>query len=65
LGYERRSPIDHPALQHMLLVEPAGRSKLAQWLDSHPTLEERVRRIYGRHMGPMEMKSDATVAPIP
>ena len=63
--YERRSAIDHPALQHMLLVESVGRTKFVQWLDSHPTLEERVRRIYGRHMGPLEMKPDATAAPIP
>lgn len=37
----------HPAVQHMLLVGPqAG----AHWLDSHPPLAERIRRIYGRAM---------------
>lgn len=36
----------HPAVQHMLLVGPAK----AHWLDSHPPLAERIRRIYGRAM---------------
>ena len=37
----------HPAVQHMLLV---GGLAEAHWLDSHPPLAERIRRIYGRHM---------------
>jgi hypothetical protein len=28
---------------------------LARWLDSHPTLDERVRRIYGRTMPPLPL----------
>lgn len=36
----------HPAVQHMLLVGPTR----AHWLDSHPPLAERIRRIYGRAM---------------
>jgi heat shock protein HtpX len=36
----------HSAIQHMLLVGPAR----AHWLDSHPPLAERIRRIYGRAM---------------
>jgi Zn-dependent protease with chaperone function len=36
----------HSAIQHMLLVGPAK----AHWLDSHPPLAERIRRIYGRSM---------------
>jgi len=37
----------HPAVQHMLLVGDQAR---AHWLDSHPPLAERIRRIYGRVM---------------
>jgi heat shock protein HtpX len=33
----------HPAVQHMLLVGEAR----SHWLDSHPPLQERIRRIYG------------------
>jgi len=41
-------------MQHMLLVgnEPGA---VAHWLDSHPTLEQRVRRIYGRALGPLSL----------
>ena len=28
---------------------------MAHWLDSHPTLEQRIRRIYGRPMGPLPL----------
>jgi Zn-dependent protease with chaperone function len=47
-------------LQHLLLVstEPG---RVAHWLDSHPTLEQRIRRIYGRPMGPLPLaRADAT-----
>jgi Zn-dependent protease with chaperone function len=37
----------HPAVQHMLLV---GQQAGTHWLDSHPPLAERIRRIYGRAM---------------
>ncbi len=37
----------HPAVQHMLLV---GQQAGTHWLDSHPPLGERIRRIYGRAM---------------
>lgn len=37
----------HPSVQHMLLVND---STLARWLDSHPPITERIRRIYGRPM---------------
>ncbi len=37
----------HPAVQHMLLV---GQQAGAHWLDSHPPLADRIRRIYGRAM---------------
>lgn len=41
-------------LQHLLLVanEPGS---VAHWLDSHPTLDQRIRRIYGRSMGPLPL----------
>jgi len=41
-------------LQHLLLVGQ-GRGRLEHWLDSHPPLSERVRRIYGRPMGPLPL----------
>ncbi len=46
-------------VQHMLLVgnEPG---QAAHWLDSHPTLAQRIRRIYGRHMGPLSYERAAT-----
>ena len=50
-----RSGIDHPALQHMLLVEAGADGPWADWLASHPTLAQRVRRIYGRPMGPLPL----------
>ena len=44
----------HPAVQHMLLVEAQPRT-LERRLDSHPPLEERVQRIYGRRMQPLPL----------
>jgi len=41
-------------VQHLLLVS-GETGAVAHWLDSHPTLEQRVRRIYGRNMGPMPL----------
>lgn len=44
--------IDQPLVQHMLLV--SGESGwLGRWLDAHPPLPERVRRIYGGKMPPL------------
>ena len=37
------------SVQHMLLVGNES-GKMAHWLDSHPTLDQRIRRIYGRTM---------------
>lgn len=59
----RRSGLAHPSVQHMLLVdvETNGRwgeglaARLAGRLDSHPTLEDRVRRVYGRSMAPLPL----------
>ena len=34
-------------VSHFLLVQPAG---LRDWFDTHPSLAERIRRLYGRRM---------------
>ena len=47
--------LDHPSVQHMLLVELATDRWLGRWLDSHPPLVERVQRIYGRPMSPLPL----------
>lgn len=50
-------------MQHLLLVSTEG-DRVAHWLDSHPTLEQRIRRIYGRPMGPLPlMRSDSEPRP--
>ncbi|MDY0107903.1 MAG: M48 family metalloprotease [Giesbergeria sp.] len=56
-GYEARSHtgLAHPAVQHMLLVDAGSVRGLERWLDSHPTLDERVQRIYGRRMPPLPL----------
>ena len=46
-------------MQHLLLVSTEG-DRVAHWLDSHPTLEQRIRRIYGRPMGPLPLSRDDT-----
>ncbi|MFI5447642.1 M48 family metalloprotease [Polaromonas sp. UC242_47] len=49
------SPSFHPSVQHMLLVGPQAR---AHWMDSHPPLAERIRRIYGRSMPSLRPDDD-------
>ena len=44
-------------VQHMLLVGSES-GKVAGWFDSHPTLEQRVRRIYGRAMPAMPLPKE-------
>ena len=44
-------------VQHMLLVANES-GAVAHWLDSHPTLEQRIHRIYGRAMGPLPLTRD-------
>lgn len=47
-------PATDSLVQHLLLVgNETGR--MAGWLDAHPPLAERVRRLYGRSMGPMPL----------
>lgn len=47
--------LSHPALQHLLLVDVPQHSTLERRLDSHPPLEARVQRIYGRAMQPLPL----------
>lgn len=49
---DEASPYRSPAVQHLFLVsdeEPARH----RWLDPHPPLQERIRRIYGVTMPPI------------
>ncbi len=41
-------------VQHMLLVGNEH-GRVADWFDSHPPLALRIRRIYGRDMGPLPL----------
>ena len=50
--------MDHPSVQHMLLVDVPHERAFAHWLDSHPTLEDRVKRLYGRRMSPLPVAPD-------
>jgi heat shock protein HtpX len=65
-GYENHSHrgLNHPSVQHMLLVDVEGLGKLERWLDTHPTLDARVQRLYGRSMSPMAVEP-LTAAPEP
>jgi heat shock protein HtpX len=49
------------SVQHMLLVSNES-GKMAHWLDSHPTLDQRIRRIYGRSMPGMPLERQDAVA---
>lgn len=49
-------------VQHMLLISE-HEDKVNDWLDSHPTLEQRVRRIYGRAMGALPLVREEELAP--
>lgn len=42
-------------VQHMLLVCTES-GKVAHWFDSHPTLPQRIRRIYGREMPALPLR---------
>ena len=50
-------------VQHMLLVGCED-GRVAHWFDSHPSLEQRVRRIYGRTMGPLSPERDDRPDPV-
>ena len=47
--------LDHRTVQHMLLTETPHASRLEDWLESHPSVTERIRRIYGRDMRPLPL----------
>ena len=47
--------LDHRAVQHMLLADTPHTSRLEDWLESHPTVPQRIRRIYGRDMRPLPL----------
>lgn len=47
--------LDKRIVQHMLLAETPHASRLEDWLESHPTVPERIRRIYGRDMRPLPL----------
>lgn len=59
----RNSGLDHPSVQHMLLVETDLVGHFSHWLSehwaerlhSHPSLEERVERVYGHLMPPLAL----------
>lgn len=63
---QRRAPPGGGAspsmVQHMLLVSNESGS-LAHWLDSHPPLAQRIRRIYGRTMPPLPLKRQDETPP--
>lgn len=57
LGQQREGVVPRDVgsmVQHLLLVANSG-GKSAHWLDSHPPLALRIRRIYGREMGPLPL----------
>lgn len=47
--------LDHRIVQHMLLAETPHASRLEDWLESHPSVQQRIRRIYGRDMRPLPL----------
>ena len=49
-------------VQHMLLISE-HEDRVSDWLDSHPTLEQRVRRIYGRALGPLPLVREEEAQP--
>ena len=51
-------------VQHMLLVANES-GKVAGWFDSHPPLTERIRRIYGRNLGPLPLQREAEPVAVP
>jgi heat shock protein HtpX len=49
-------------VQHMLLVADEG-GAVAHWLDAHPPLEQRIRRLYGRAMPPLPLQRQDEPSP--
>ena len=44
----------HGIFAHMMLIDEKPQ---ARWLDSHPPLQERIRRIYGRDMPSLQLQA--------
>lgn len=61
----QRQELNHPSIQPMLLVDLAGVGRWGHWLDSHPTLADRVQRIYGHSMPPLPLVRQEVVAEKP
>lgn len=63
---QRNAPVVAPSVgstvHHMLLVSESE-DEVAGWFDPHPTLEQRIRRIYGRQMGPMPLQRQDELVP--
>ena len=59
MGQRRRVSVEGArspsTVQHMLLVSDET-GAVAHWLDSHPPLAQRIRRIYGRSMPALPLK---------
>ncbi len=55
-GVVAEKGLGHSSVEHMLLVERSHERRLEHWLDSHPPLAERIRRIYGRPMTPLPLE---------
>ena len=60
LGQRHAGRALHPSVQHMLLL---GTSSNERWLDTHPPIAERIRRIYGRSMGALDSEDIAPTRP--
>ena len=54
-GHAAHQGLAHPAVQHMLLVDLPDAGAMERWLDAHPSLADRVQRIYGRSMPPLPL----------
>ena len=50
-----------PFVRHLFLVSSAS-GKMAHWLDSHPTLDQRIRRIFGRSMEALPLERQGRAA---
>ena len=60
LGQGHEGQPMHPSVQHMLLL---AFSQQGHWLDTHPPIAERIRRIYGHPMGALPSKDVAPTRP--
>lgn len=61
------SRIEHPNAEHLshLFLGAPMRSMIGGWFGTHPPIEERVRRIYGRSMPMLASESEQTASAEP